>query len=315
PAVSATVILFAVLAGAWFLIRSNQNNDDELAQTNVNKNSTLPVTSLSPISNGTSQDNTSNINSSINSNFNSTPNVEANQTPKPQSENIPNTSPELALNDGQLSIDATGSVRGLENLSPAAQRAVRQSLQTQKVSISANSLGGNNGVLMGGGNENGGVPFALVSPIGKVIRDNQPILRWKPLKDADGYKAAIVDDKFRVIEESGKLNSTEWKPSKPLPRGVNYSWQVTATKADGTETVSPAPPAPQARFRVLEQTTLDDLNKLEKQAAKSHLALGVLYAQSGLIDEARREFEILVRENPRSALARKLLASVKGKAK
>ncbi len=318
PAVSAAIILFAVLAGAWFLIRFNQNNGDELAQTNVNKNLASPVASLSPVSNGTSQDNNaSNINSATNSNFNSTLNVEANQPPKQQSEKIPNTSPELALNDGHLFIDEEGNVRGLENLSPAAQRAVRQSLQTEKVSvsISANSLGGNNGVLMGGGNETGGVPFALVSPIGKVIRENQPVLRWKPLKDANGYTAAIVDDKFRVIEESGKLNSTEWKPTKPLPRGANYSWQVTATKADGTETVSPAPPAPQARFRVLEQTALDDLNKLEKQTAKSNLALGVLYAHSGLIDEARREFEILARENPHSTLARKLLASVKGKAK
>ena len=313
PAVSAAVILFVVLAGAWFLIRSNQNNDDELAQTNVNKNSTLPVTSLSPISNGTSQDNTSNINSSINSNFNSTPNVEANQTPKPQSENIPNTSPELALNDGQLSIDANGSVRGLENLSPAAQRAVRQSLQTQKVSVStsANSLGGNNGVLMGGGNENGGVPFALVSPIGKVIRENQPVLRWKPLKDTTSYTAAIVDDKFRVVAESEKLTATSWKPSEPLPRGANYSWQVTAIKADGSETVSPSSPAPQARFRVIEQSLFDEIGKLEKSGKRSHLALGVLYAQNGLKQEARREFEILVRENPKSTLAHKLLNSIR----
>jgi len=318
PAASAAVILFAVFTGAWFLIRSNQNNGDELAQTNVNKNLASPVASLSPISNGNSQDNNaSNVNSAINSNFNSTINAEGVQTPKQQSENIPNTSPELVLNDGRLSVDANGNVRGLENLSPATQKAVRQSLQTQTVSISisANSLGGKNGVLMGGGNETGGVPFALVSPIGKVIRENQPVLRWKPLKDATVYTVAIVDDKFRVVEESGKLNSTEWKLSKPLPRGANYSWQVTATKADGSETVSPASPAPQARFRVLEQTALDDLNKLEKQAAKSHLALGVLYAQSGLIDEARREFEILARENPRSSLARKLLASVKGKTK
>jgi hypothetical protein len=162
---------------------------------------------------------------------------------------------------------------------------------------------------MGGGDETGGVPFALLTPVGKIVRENQPVLRWKPLKDAVSYTVAIVNSNFRVVEESGKLTATNWKPAKPLPRGAVYSWQVTATKADGSETVSPSAPAPQARFRVLDQKMADDLSKLEK--TKSRLALGVLYATAGLIEEARREFQILVKENPKSALARKLLAGVR----
>ncbi len=297
----AAAVLIAVLFGAWFLLRSNEN---EIAQANVNKNTLVP----SPAA--------SNVNSINNpSNANTLPEISPQPGVSPTTENLPNNETLLALNDanGQVTVDENGNVKGLENLSPQAQKAIRQSLQTGKVSVSnaANSLGGGSGVLMGNGNENNGVPFALASPIGKVIRENQPVLRWKTLKDATDYSVTIVDDKFRVVAESGKLTATSWKPSKPLPRGANYSWQVTATKADGSETVSPSSPAPQARFRVVEQTTIDEIGKLEKSGKRSHLALGVLYAQSGLKQEARREFEILVKENLKSALARKLLDSVR----
>ncbi|MET0753580.1 MAG: hypothetical protein ABWZ66_09410 [Pyrinomonadaceae bacterium] len=284
----AAILLIAILFGAWFLLRGNRAG--EIAQTNKNQNVT-PA-------------NVNALNNSVQ------PDVSPEISPAPV-EDLPNGETIFALNDGQLTVDDKGNVKGLENLSSSAQNLVRQSLQSGKISVAANSLGGNSGVLMGEANENSGVPFALQTPIGKIIRENQPVLRWKPLKDAASYEVAIVDEKFRVVEQSGKLTATSWKPSKPLPRGANYSWQVTATKTDGTETVSPSSPAPQARFRVVEQNLFDDLQRLEKSGTRSHLALGVLYAKAGLKQEARREFEALVKENPKSNLARKLLQSVK----
>lgn len=294
----AAILLVTVLFGAWFLIRSNRIQ--EIVQTNTNQTLPSPIASLSPIANDSSP------------NANTAPNVETNQNAVPP---INQSEPLLALNDGQITVDETGNVRGLENLSPSAQKAIRQSLQSGKVPTSSVVISSGGGILMGGGSEDTGVPFALASPIGKIVREQQPVLRWKPLKDATDYSVAIVDDKFRVVAESGKLTGTNWKPSKPLPRGATYSWQVTATKTDGTETVSPSSPAPQAKFRVLDNAAQNEIAKLENSAAKSHLALGVLYAQNGLNAEAKREFEILVQENPKSAIARKLLASVKGKSK
>lgn len=295
----AAVLLIAVLFGAWFLIRFNRTNE-ELAQTNTNQITPAPTASLP-----------SNVNAnSVNSNQTPEANAQNNQTVE-----SPVEKPEtlLALNDGQITVDQNGTINGLENLSAAAQKAVRQSVQSGKVSVSpsANSLGGSGGILMGGGNESSGVPFALQTPVGKVIREAQPVLRWKPLKDATAYSVAIVDDKFRVVAESGKLNATNWKPSKSLPRGANYSWQVTATLPDGTETVSPSAPAPQARFRVIEQLSFDEISRLEKAPSRSHLALGILYANAGLKQEARRELQTLLKQNPNSALARKLLASLR----
>lgn len=300
----AAAILLAVLFGAWFLLRSDKN---EIAQTNGNKSTPAPTISVS------------NVNPANDlPNVNAAPENSASPTVSPVPENLSKNEPLLALDDGQVTVDENGDVKGLENLSPQSQKAIRQSLQTGKISVSnaVSSLGGvSGGVLMSGGNEENGVPFALASPIGRVIRENQPVLRWKPLKDATAYSVTIVDDKFRVVADSGKLTATSWKPSKPLPRGSTYSWQVTAIKADGSETVSPASPAPQARFRVVEQTTIDEIGRLEKSGRRSHLALGVLYAQAGLKQEARREFEMLVRQNPKSPLARRLLAGVQGKSK
>jgi hypothetical protein len=43
------------------------------------------------------------------------------------------------------------------------------------------------------------------------------------------------------------------------------------------------------------------------------LTLGILYAQSGLLDDAEREFQALLRANPQSPLVRKLLRIVREK--
>jgi hypothetical protein len=302
----AAAFLIAVLFGGWFLLRSNEN---EIARANGSKATPAPtISGVDSIKNPANNP----------ANVDDMPEAPPGVSPTP--ENLPNSETLLALKDadGQVTVDENGNVKGLENLSPQAQKAIRQSLQAGRVSVSiaANSLSGvSGGVLMSGGNEENGVPFALDSPIGKVIRESQPVLRWKPLKDATAYSVTVVDDKFRVVADSGKITATSWKPPRALPRGANYSWQVTAIKADGSETVSPASPAPQARFRVVEQTAIDEIGRLEKSGRRSHLALGVLYAQAGLKREARREFEILVRENPKSPLARRLLNSVQGKSK
>lgn len=296
----AAVLLVAVSVGGWFFVRSNQTNR-EIAQTNINQTAPpAPAAALSPDFNRAG----TNVNSPPESNAQNNQNAAA---PIKQSETF------LALSDGRITVEQNGAINGLETLSAAAQKSVRQTLQSGKVPVSpaADSLGGNAGILMSGGKESSGVPFALETPVARVVRDAQPVLRWKPLKDATAYNVTIVDDKFRVVAESGKQSQTSWKPPKPLPGGANYSWQVTATRADGTETISPSAPAPQARFRVVEQTLIEEISRLEKSKPRSHLALGTLYAQAGLRQETRREFQALVKQNPNSALARKLLAGVR----
>jgi Flp pilus assembly protein TadD len=63
------------------------------------------------------------------------------------------------------------------------------------------------------------------------------------------------------------------------------------------------------RFAVLSTENFQELTSLQK--SNSHLALGVSYARAGLLNEAEREFQSLVKLNPQSELARKLLQSVR----
>jgi hypothetical protein len=120
----------------------------------------------------------------------------------------------------------------------------------------------------------------------------------------------VVDSQLNNVASSEMLTTTHWTVTAPLPRGGIYRWQVTAIK-DGKAVRAPKPPATEAKFKVLESRKILELNKLEGLAAGSHLLLGVAYAREGLLEEAERELQSLVKDNPQSALANKLLMSLR----
>jgi hypothetical protein len=163
---------------------------------------------------------------------------------------------------------------------------------------------GRAGTLMGGPGE--GVAFALLSPVGTVVESDRPTFRWRPLNGAINYSVTIHDSNFNPVATSPSLGGTEWTIPRPLQRGTVYSWQVTALK-DGNEITSPTPPAPEAKFKVLEQAKADEIERAKQTSGFSHLVLGILYAQGGLLDEAEREFVALLGVNPNSPVVQKLL--------
>ena len=63
------------------------------------------------------------------------------------------------------------------------------------------------------------------------------------------------------------------------------------------------------KFAILPTADLKELTRLKQ--SDSHLALGAFYARTGLLDEAEREFQSLIKLNPDSELPRKLLQSVR----
>jgi anti-sigma factor RsiW len=239
--------------------------------------------------------------------------------PKAPTATAESSASQVALDDGGRLVvfDARGGLRGLGALSSDARSAVRRSLETHRVEtprVLDGLAGAESGVLMGGATvagEQAGVPFALVGPVGRVVREDRPVLRWRSLAGAVSYRASVVNSNFQIVDESLPTHATEWTPPAPLGRGQTYYWQVTATLADGGEIISPGTPAPRAKFRVLEESAADELRRLEESASESHLARGVLYARAGLVEEAEAEFRKLVTMNPRSPVARKLLQSVR----
>ena len=155
-----------------------------------------------------------------------------------------------------------------------------------------------------------GVPFSLRSPVGKAIESDRPAFAWEALKDAESYEISIFDEAFNKVVSSGRITATSWASPSPLPRGRVYQWQVTALK-DGVETRSPVRPAPDARFLVISSDAAAAIRQARSVRPRSNLLLGIAFAEAGMIEEARAEFNSLVRRNPNSATARRLLRSVR----
>ena len=125
-----------------------------------------------------------------------------------------------------------------------------------------------------------------------------------------GEPVDIFDDGFNKVASSPPIKGTEWQPHAVLSRGALYRWQVTAV-VNGEEVKSPVRPAPDAKFKVLDANAANRLADARAKHSRSHLLLGVLYAEAGLLADAERELGALVKKNPDSAVARRLLEKVR----
>lgn len=211
----------------------------------------------------------------------------------------------LRDNSATVGITKSGTLLGAQSYPDRYQQLVRTTFQDQRIPVPewVSTLAGENVTLMG---SNSAQSFHLKQPIGVVVETNRPSFAWQPLKPGAEYRVDVFNSQFRRIATSGMLRETSWTPSVDLPRGVTYLWKVTAF-AEGMEIVSPIPPEPEAKFKVLEAKQLAELNLARRDG--SHLWLGLVYADSGMIRESRTEFELLARENPDTPLAEKLLES------
>lgn len=218
--------------------------------------------------------------------------------------------PVITLNDGgrRIELDADGKVTGLGD--PRSEQAVAGVLSGRELTIdpAVRQLRQASGQLMG--EPQTGVPFALRGPVGTVVESARPTLSWKSLPGAETYQVDIFDESFNKVASSPPLKTSEWKPTAPLRRGGIFRWQVTAL-VNGEEVRSPVRPAPDARFKVLDAAAADRIADARSRNGGSHLLLGVLYAESGLLAEAERQFQALVRQNPGSPVARRLLEKVR----
>ena len=225
-----------------------------------------------------------------------------------------NTSSQMtqALYDGGriLALDNQGNVTGLESLPPQIENAIKVALNNNAAEMAADLRGlvGKSGKLMGSSAE--GISFALLSPVGTMVKSDRPVFRWRPLTGSTSYAVDIFDSNLKNVARVDRLSETTWTPTRGLARNQAYTWQVTAIK-NGEEISSPVPPAPEAKFKVLEQSKTEELNRAKQSYPNSHLILGSLYKKAGLLDDAETEFQSLISANPNSPLARKLLQNVK----
>jgi hypothetical protein len=218
----------------------------------------------------------------------------------------------VAINDGgaRVTLDSHGNLAGL-SVAPAYEQIVKDALQSGRVKITTplTGLAGKQGTLMG---DPANKAFRLLAPVNIVVETDRPTLRWQGLDGAASYRVTVFDENLNKVAESDSLVATEWTATPALRRGQTYIWQVRAN-ANNRESVAPGPGASRVRFRVLDQAKIEEIANARRAYANSHLILGLLYANAGLLDDAEREFNALLKANTQSTVARKLLGSVKSR--
>jgi hypothetical protein len=221
----------------------------------------------------------------------------------------------LALSDGgeTITLDTQGNVAGLDSLPASDRQRVKASLATGKVKISKTfeQLRDPAGSIMGSTST---TALLLRTPVGEVVASERPTFRWRPLIGAISYQIIISDPaaSYQEVASSPQLMGIHWTADRPLKRGHVYTWQIIVRTAD-EELKAPGPEAPAAKFKVLDHATASKLVRAKKSYAGRRLALGLLYAEAGLLDEAERELKALVAANPRSQIAKSLLLDLRSK--
>lgn len=212
-------------------------------------------------------------------------------------------------NNREIRLDQEGKLTGLEGFAESSQKMVKAALAGEGLAKPRvlDDLSSPPIKLLG--ETPGEHTFQIIAPAGKVITEERPTLRWRPLSGATSYVVSIFDNNFNRVAQSPPLSRTNWTVGVPLQRGQSYSWEVAANR-DGKEITAPVAPAPRGQFKLLEADKLSALSKLKQQKPVSHLALGLMYAHFGLVSDAEGEFRKLVKENPDSAAAKRLLRTV-----
>lgn len=161
-------------------------------------------------------------------------------------------------------------------------------------------------VLRGDGDK--GVSFTIVGPYSTVISDDRPTFQWTALSGASHYTVSVYDANLNLIKTSEPLTATQWAFPNQLKRGMIYTWVVTAIK-DGKEVLAPTLPA-RAEFKIIEKSKLIKLDKRVNQM-HSAVARGVIYARSGLLDDAEQQLRAHLNLHPADETAMKLLRTIK----
>jgi hypothetical protein len=144
--------------------------------------------------------------------------------------------------------------------------------------------------------------------VGIVVLEDHPLFQWEPLAAATAYQVAILDRDLQPVIISNKITDQQWRPDQMLKRGGIYLWQVTAFTSNG-EIASPAPPEPEAMFKIVDEKKFQQIQQATNANSPS-IVLASLYAESGLVQEARTELITLQKQNPNSQLIQDLLKTL-----
>jgi len=215
---------------------------------------------------------------------------------------------ELIDGDRRVTLNSADKLAGFESATVQIQQQVGLALKHGRVKTPSFivDLRGKPGTLMGSKPEQ---RSGLLSPVATAVESQKPVFSWRALAGAQNYVVTVYDADAKKVAASEPLTETKWQCRTPLIRGRTYSWQVR-TNVNGKELIMPSPAAAEAKFRIIDEARSGELAAARQRYPESHLLLGVLYADTGLLEQAEQELRMVVQANPTSAVARSLLRSI-----
>jgi hypothetical protein len=139
----------------------------------------------------------------------------------------------------------------------------------------------------------------VLRPVSEAVEETQPVLYWSAAFGEPPYSVSITDDHGQVIARAQGIQNTSWMVLTPLRRGGDYTWQVTVTGA-----------SEQASFRVLDDGQATLWRAMQAAHKESHLVIGLVAQQLGMLAIAEREYTALTKAYPDSNTAALLLNNV-----
>lgn len=165
---------------------------------------------------------------------------------------------------------------------------------------------GQQGTLLG---STRGPALVPIAPLATALASTLPAFSWNPVKGAQAYTVAVYDERFKVIAQSPRVTQPMWVATTELPRDQPLLWQVTAHLA-GSTIVGPAPPQPEARFRILDRASADAAGALRARLEARPLELGILLARAGLLQDAAEQLRRAETDAATAATAKALRANL-----
>lgn len=213
---------------------------------------------------------------------------------------------ELRDGNGPVQLDSSGVLHAAAGIDDADRMALTEALKSRSLPLAAtpSDLAAPPGTLLGPSKPD---EFSPLAPLSITVYSDRPQFHWQGLTGALTYEIQIFDSEFREVDSSGKIKDTEWTPVKPLARGALYQWQVIAYRANDSAR-TPTPPAPDARFRILNSEVFGKVEAA--RTMQEHFLAAVLFAKAGMKEEARNEMAEVALLNPGSDLVKQLASGL-----
>ena len=139
----------------------------------------------------------------------------------------------------------------------------------------------------------------VLRPVSEAVEETQPVLYWSAAFAEPPYTVSISDEHNQVIARAQGIQNTTWMVLTPLRRGGEYTWQVSVTGS-----------SEQASFRVLDDGQAMLWRAMLAAHRDSHLVIGLVAQQLGMLAIAEREYTELTKAYPDSNTASLLLNNV-----